>query len=44
MVNPKKYDTFKEDYDEYGVPIPSERQKSEQQEMKEAKKAAAATA
>ncbi|MBR6444336.1 MAG: BCCT family transporter [Firmicutes bacterium] len=44
MMNPKKYDTFKEDYDEYGVPIPSERQKSEQQEMKEAKKAAAATA
>ena len=43
MMNPKKYDTFKEDYDEFGVPIPSERQKSEQQEMKEAKKAAAAT-
>ena len=41
MLNPKKYDTFKEDYDEYGRPLPSERQTSEQADMKAAKKAAA---
>ncbi len=40
MRNPKKYDTFQEDYDEWGRPLPSERQKSEQAEMKEAKKSA----
>ena len=44
MMNPKKYDTFKDDYDEFGKPLPSVRQISEQQEMKEAKKAEAATA
>ena len=41
MLNPQKYDTFKEDYDEYGRPLPSERQTSEQADMKAAKKAAA---
>jgi len=41
MLNPMKYDTFKEDYDEYGRPLPSERQTSEQADMKAAKKAAA---
>ena len=41
MMNPQKYDTFKDDYDEYGRPLPSERQPSEQQDMKEAKKATA---
>lgn len=41
MLNPQKYDTFKDDYDEYGRPLPSERQPSEQQDMKEAKKATA---
>jgi choline-glycine betaine transporter len=41
MLNPKKYDTFQEDYDEYGRPLPSERQTSEQADMKAAKKAAA---
>ena len=39
MSNPKKYDTFKEDYDETGRPIPSVRLKSEQDEEKERKKA-----
>lgn len=39
MRNPQKYDTFKEDYDEFGRPIPSIRLKSEQEEMKEAKRA-----
>ena len=43
-MNPKKYDTFKEDYDEFGKPIPSERQMSEQQELKESKKQVPATA
>ena len=38
MSNPKKYDTFKEDYDETGRPIPSVRLKSEQDEEKERKK------
>lgn len=32
ISNPKKYDTFKDDYDEYGRPIPSERLISEQEE------------
>ena len=41
MLNPQKYDTFKEDYDEYGRPLPSERQTSEQADMKAAKKATA---
>lgn len=41
MANPSKYDTFKDDYDESGRPIPSPRLKSEQDEAKEAKKAAA---
>ena len=44
MMNPKKYDTFQEDYDEYGRPLPSERLLSEQEEMKQAKKAGAAPA
>ena len=44
MMNPKKYDTFQEDYDEYGRPLPSERLMSEQEEMKQAKKAGAAPA
>ncbi len=38
MRNPKKYDTFKDDYDEMGRPIPSLTLKSEQDETKEAKK------
>lgn len=42
MMNPAKYDTFKEDYDEMGRPIPSVRLKSEQDEAKEAKKEATA--
>lgn len=41
MTNPKKYDTCQEDYDELGRPIPSLRLKSEQDEEKERKKAAA---
>ena len=41
MMNPAKYDTFQEDYDENGKPIPSPRLKSEQDEEKEKKKAAA---
>ena len=44
MMNPKKYDTFQEDYDEYGRPLPSERLLAEQEEMKQAKKAGAAPA
>ncbi len=44
MMNPKKYDTYQEDYDEYGRPLPSERQPSEQEEMKQAKKAGKAEA
>ena len=44
MMNPKKYDTFQEDYDEYGRPLPSERLLSEQEEMKQSKKAGAAPA
>lgn len=40
IKNPAKYDLHKEDYDEHGLPIPSERLKSEQDEAKEAKKAA----
>ena len=39
MMNPQKYDTFKEDYDENGRPIPSPRLTSEQDEMKAARKA-----
>lgn len=39
MVNPAKYDTFTEDYDDLGRPIPSLRLKSEQDEEKEQKKA-----
>lgn len=31
MMNPKKYDTFQEDYDENGRPIPSKRLKSEEE-------------
>ena len=42
MSNPQKYDTFQEDYDENGRPIPSMRLKSEQDEEKERKKAAKA--
>lgn len=38
IINPSKYDTFKEDYDEYGKPIPSVRQKSEVQDMMDSKK------
>ena len=38
MINPSKYDTFTEDYDEHGRPIPSRRLKSEQDEEKERKK------
>lgn len=38
MTNPAKYDTFTEDYDEYGRPIPSKRLKSELDEEKERKK------
>lgn len=38
MSNPAKYDTFTEDYDELGRPIPSRRLKSEQDEEKERKK------
>ena len=41
MMNPKKYDTYQEDYDEIGRPIPSLRLKSEQDEEKERKKASA---
>ena len=33
VINPSKYDTFKEDYDENGKPIPSKRLISEQEEM-----------
>ena len=44
MMNPKKYDTFQEDYDEYGRPLPSERLASEQDDMKKAKKAGKAEA
>ena len=39
MMNPQKYDTYQEDYDEHGRPIPSKRLVSEQEEMKQAKKA-----
>lgn len=39
MMNPAKYDTFTEDYDDLGRPIPSLRLKSEQDEEKEQKKA-----
>ncbi len=42
IANPAKYDLHKEDYDEHGHPIPSVRLLSEQDEMKLAKKAAAA--
>ena len=38
MINPSKYDTFTEDYDEHGRPIPSRRLKSELDEEKERKK------
>ncbi len=38
--DPKKYDVHQEDYDETGRPIPSERLKSEQDELKEQKKGA----
>ncbi|MBQ1490308.1 MAG: BCCT family transporter [Eubacterium sp.] len=40
MMNPMKYDTFKEDYDEYGRPYPSERLRSEQDDHVAAKKEA----
>ena len=40
MMNPQKYDSFKEDYDEFGRPLPSVRQPSEQEELKQAKKSA----
>lgn len=30
MINPKKYDTFQEDYDENGRPIPSKRREAEE--------------
>lgn len=40
MCNPAKYDTFTEDYDELGRPIPSKRLKSEQDEEKTRKKEA----
>lgn len=33
MINPAKYDTYKEDYDEHGRPIPSKRLISEQEEL-----------
>lgn len=39
MMNPQKYDTFQEDYDEHGRPIPSKRLTSEQDDLKAAKKA-----
>lgn len=38
MSNPAKYDTFTEDYDDLGRPVPSRRLKSEQDEEKERKK------
>lgn len=41
MSNPKKYDTYQEDYDELGRPIPSLRLKSEQDEEKERRKVSA---
>lgn len=41
MQNPQKYDSFKEDYDETGRPVFSERLKSEQDEEKERRKEAA---
>ncbi|MGL4607456.1 MAG: BCCT family transporter [Eubacteriaceae bacterium] len=44
MLNPQKYDTFQEDYDENGKPIPSKRLLSEQEEMMIEKKGAAAKA
>mgnify|MGYP004444190681 CR=1 FL=1 len=44
VKDPYKYDLHKEDYDEHHKPIPSERLKSEQDEMLEAKKAAKAEA
>lgn len=31
MINPKKYDSFKEDYDENGIPLPSKRMESEEE-------------
>lgn len=40
IKNPKKYDVHKEDYDDYGNPLPSIRQSSEVEDMKKAKKAA----
>ncbi len=40
MSNPKKYDTFQEDYDEFGRPYPSERLRSEQDDHVAAKKEA----
>ncbi len=40
VLNPAKYDEFKEDYDADGRPIKSKRLKSEQDEAKEQKKAA----
>ena len=42
MVNPAKYDTFSEDYDEYGQPLPSQRLMSEQEEARQEKKNAGA--
>lgn len=38
MGNPKKYDVHKEDYNQYGQPIPSQRNLSEEEERKEQKK------
>ncbi|MCD7821911.1 MAG: BCCT family transporter [Clostridiales bacterium] len=40
MMNPAKYDTFQEDYDENGKPIPSQRLPYEGQEEAEAKREA----
>ena len=39
MANPAKYDSFKEDYDETGRPIPSRRLISEQEEEAASKQA-----
>lgn len=41
MANPKKYDMYQEDYDEFGRPLPSVRLRSEQDEEKERKRASA---
>jgi glycine betaine transporter len=37
MIHPQKYDTFKEDYDQYGRPIPSKRLDYEGKETEEKK-------